>query len=64
MDVNAGMLQIKAEKLKAFPKTALLYLNFRIEKLYFGTIIFRECRKPSPRIDIMSIRAEGASRLL
>jgi hypothetical protein len=40
MDVNPGMLQIKAEKLKAFPKTTLLYLDFRIEKSCFGTIIF------------------------
>jgi hypothetical protein len=40
MDVNAGMWQIKAEKLQAFPKTTFLYLNFRIEKFCFGTIIF------------------------
>jgi hypothetical protein len=38
-DVNAGMLQIKTEKLQAFPKTTFLYLNFRIEKFCFGIII-------------------------
>jgi hypothetical protein len=43
MDVDAGILQINAEKLKAFPKTSLLYLNFRIGKFCFGTIIFGEC---------------------
>jgi hypothetical protein len=42
MDVNAGMLQIKAERafamhfIAAFPKTTLLYLNFRIENFVLG----------------------------
>jgi hypothetical protein len=46
MDVRAGMLQIKAERafamhfIAAFPKTTFLYLNFRIEKFCFETIIF------------------------
>jgi hypothetical protein len=46
VDVNAGMLQIGAERafamhfIAAFPKTTLLYLNVRIEKFCFGTIYF------------------------
>jgi hypothetical protein len=46
MDVKAGMWQIEAERafamhfIAAFPKTTFLYLNVRIEKFCFGTIIF------------------------